>query len=67
MSLFRNCPDIVCTECGGQGHMRRICPSAVRYYAKNKEEAARLRQETAAKVGQFNQRTGEIEDWEEQE
>ena len=58
---------MVCTECGGQGHMRRICPSATRYYGKNKEEAARLRQETVAKVGQFNQLTGEIEEWEAQE
>ena len=50
--------------------MRRVCPSAVRYYLKDKEEAARMRKETVAKVGQFNQQTGEVEEageWKAQE
>ena len=58
----RNCPDITCTECGRAGHMRRICPFRVRYYPKDKAEAAELRKQKAVKVGQFNQESGEIEE-----
>ena len=58
----RNCPDITCTECGRAGHMRRICPFRVRYYPKDKAEAAELRKQKTVKVGQFNQESGEIEE-----
>jgi len=42
---IKNCPDIACSECGQMGHMRRICQFNVRFYGKDKEEAAQLRQE----------------------
>ena len=42
--------------------MRRICPFRVRYYPKDKAEAAELRKQKTVKVGQFNQESGEIEE-----
>ena len=32
-----------CTSCHGWGHMRKMCPSAVKYYPKTKAEAEAMR------------------------